>query len=60
MKKTIVVMLAAFLMLASFKPAGGVKVGENWATVHYRSNFFIIAVVDQDNLYDNPVIVAKQ
>ena len=31
MKKTIVVMLAAFLMLASFKPEGGVKVGEKAA-----------------------------
>ena len=31
MKKTIVAMLAAFLMLASFKPEGGVKVGEKAA-----------------------------
>ena len=28
MKKTLVAMVAAFLMLASFKPEGGVKVGE--------------------------------
>jgi peroxiredoxin len=28
MKKTLVTMLAAFLLLASFKPEGGVKVGE--------------------------------
>ena len=31
MKKTLVFMMAAFLMLASFKPEGGVKVGEKAA-----------------------------
>lgn len=40
--------------------AGGVKVGEHWADVHYRTNFFIIAVVDEEYLYDNPVIVTKE
>ena len=43
-----------------FGPSGGVRVGEVWADVHYRSNFFIIAVVDQANVYDNPIIVAKE
>jgi hypothetical protein len=44
----------------NFGPTGGVRVGEVWADVHYRSDFFIIAVVDQAHLYDNPVIVARE
>jgi len=43
----------------NFGSEGGVKVGDHWAEVHYRSDFFIIAVIDQAYLYDNPVIVAK-
>ncbi len=43
----------------NFGPTGGVKVGDVWANVHYRSDFFIIAVVEKENVYDNPVIVAK-
>lgn len=43
----------------NFGTTGGVKVGSNWATVHYRTDNFIIAVIDQANLYDNPVIIAK-
>lgn len=39
---------------------GGVKVGDHWANVHYRRDFSIIAVIDQQYLYDNPVVVAKQ
>jgi hypothetical protein len=44
----------------NFGSNGGVRVGNHWATVHYRSNYFIIAVIDQNYLYDNPVIVAKE
>ncbi|RLC38057.1 hypothetical protein DRH27_03190 [Candidatus Falkowbacteria bacterium] len=43
----------------NFSSEGGVKVGDHWADVHYRSDFFIIAVIDPAYLYDNPVIVAK-
>ncbi len=43
----------------NFGPTGGVKVGENWARVHYRTDYFIIAVVEKENVFDNPVIVAK-
>ncbi len=44
----------------NFGPTGGVRVGTTWADVHYRSDFFIIAVVDQSHVYDNPVIVARE
>lgn len=43
----------------NFGPEGGVLVGSHWAEVHYRSNFFIIAVVEQAYVNDNPVIVAR-
>ncbi len=39
---------------------GGVRVGEQWASIHYRSNFFIIAVVPEENVDDNPVIITKE
>lgn len=38
---------------------GGVLVGSTWADVHYRSNFFIIAVVDP-SIVNEPVIIARQ
>jgi len=44
----------------NFGSNGGVLVGDTWSVVHYRSNFFIIAVVDEADLYKNPVIVAKE
>ena len=44
----------------NFGENGGVRVGEHWADVHYRSNFLVVAVIDQNYLYDNPVIVAKE
>jgi hypothetical protein len=44
----------------NFGSGGGVRVGERWAEVHYRSDFFIIAVVPEENLYDGPVIVARE
>lgn len=43
----------------NFGSGGGVQVGAHWAEVHYRTEFFIIAVIDQQYLYDNPVIVAR-
>jgi hypothetical protein len=43
----------------NFGPEGGVRVGNTWADVHYRSEFFVIAVVEQENVNDNPVIVAR-
>jgi hypothetical protein len=43
----------------NFGANGGVRVGDQWANVHYRSNFFIIAIVDQAHVNDNPVIVTK-
>ncbi len=44
----------------NFGENGGVRVGEEWADVHYRTNFFIIAVVPEANVNDNPVIVTKE
>lgn len=43
----------------NFGNEGGVKVGDHWADVHYRSKFFIIAAIDEQYLYDNPVIISK-
>src|SRR6056297_1690567 len=43
----------------NFGEDGGVRVGDHWADVHYRSEFFIIAVIEQEYLYDNPVIIAR-
>ena len=43
----------------NFGNNGGVRVGEEWADIHYRTNFFIIAVVPEANINDNPVIVTK-
>ncbi len=40
-------------------PKGDVKVGDVWAKTHYRSNFFIIAVVESNDINKNPVIVTK-
>jgi hypothetical protein len=39
---------------------GDVKVGDVWAETHYRSNTFIIAVVENEDLYKTPVIVTKK
>lgn len=39
---------------------GGVLVGDVWADVHYRNNFFIIAVVDKSNTNKNPIVVARE
>ncbi len=43
----------------NFGESGGIKVGDVWADIHYRNRFFVIAVVEKANVYDNPVIVAK-
>jgi hypothetical protein len=58
-KSTNQVMGVLYISGYNFGSQGGVKVGDNWATVHYRSDKFIIAVIDQRYLYDDPVIVAK-
>jgi hypothetical protein len=44
----------------NFGDGGGVNVGGNWAEVHYRSDYFIIAVVPEENLWDGPVLVARE
>ncbi|PLX21373.1 hypothetical protein C0584_02735 [Candidatus Parcubacteria bacterium] len=44
----------------NFGETGGVRVGEVWANIHYRTNFFIIAVVPEANVNDNPIIVTKE
>ena len=53
------IMGVLYISGSNFTSTGGVKVGEVWASIHYRSDTFIIAVVEQDRIYDNPVIVAK-
>ncbi len=44
----------------NFGPSGGVLVGETWADIRHRSDFFIIAVVPVANLHDGPVIIARE
>ncbi len=39
---------------------GGVLVGNTWADIRHRSDFYIVAVVPEANLYDGPVIVARE
>lgn len=53
------VMGVLYISGKNFGPQGGVKVGDVWARIHYRSNTFIIAVVEPEDLRKNPVIVAK-
>lgn len=43
----------------NFGDTGDIKVGNVWAKTHYRSNFFIIAVVNKENVNDNPVMITK-
>lgn len=54
------VMGVLYISGRNFGPSGDVKVGDVWATTHYRTNTFIIAVVEQEHVYDNPVIVTKR
>jgi hypothetical protein len=53
------VMGVLYISGKNFGPRGGVKVGDVWATTHYRTNTFIIAVVEKEHIRNNPVIVAK-
>lgn len=53
------VMGVLYISGTNFGSTGDVKVGDVWAKTHYRTNNFIIAVVEQDQLYNNPVIVTK-
>lgn len=43
----------------NFGSDGGVKIGDHWADIHYRTDFLIIAVIDKQYINDNPVIVTK-
>lgn len=43
----------------NFGSSGSVQIGEETADVHYRTNFFIIAVVDEAYINDNPVVVNR-
>lgn len=43
----------------NFGTNGGVKVGNAWANTHYRTNTFIIAVVESQDVNQNPVIITK-
>jgi hypothetical protein len=53
------VMGVLYISGSNFGPNGGVKVGDQWADVHYRSDFLIIAIVDKAYVYGKPVIVTK-
>ena len=53
------VMGVLYISGRNFGPNGDVRVGDTWANTHYRTNTFIIAVVEQADLYKNPVIVTK-
>lgn len=44
----------------NFGTKGKVLVGGHEATIHYRSNFFIIAVIDKAYINDNPVTVTRE
>ena len=44
----------------NFGSGGGVQVGDEWVDVHYRNDFFIIAVIEEANLYNNPVTVIRE
>lgn len=54
------VMGVLYISGRNFGPQGDVRVGDVWATTHYRSNTFIIAVVERADLYKNPVIVTRR
>ena len=53
------VMGVIYLSGRNFGTNGDVKVGDSWAKTHYRSNTFIIAVVEQNQINSNPIIVTK-
>lgn len=54
------VMGVLYISGRNFGTEGDVKVGDVWATTHYRTNTFIIAVVERQDVYKNPVIITKQ
>lgn len=53
------VMGVLYISGRNFGTQGDVKVGEIWAKTHYRSNTFAIAVVEQADVYKNPVVITK-
>ena len=44
----------------NFGTSGSVYVGDQQAQEHYRSEFFIIAVIDEQYVNDNPVVVTRE
>lgn len=44
----------------NFGPKGKVTISSREAATHYRSNFFIIAVIDKAYVNDNPVVVTRE
>lgn len=44
----------------NFGTSGKVFVGQHEAAIHYRSNYFIIAVIDKTYIDENPVIVTRE
>ena len=53
------VMGVLYISGRNFGPTGDVKAGNTWAKTHYRSNTFIIAVVEEGQINQNPIIVTK-
>ena len=54
------VMGVLYISGRNFGKDGDVKLGDTWAKTHYRTNTFIIAVVEKDQVNQNPVIVTKK
>lgn len=54
------VMGVLYISGRNFGLQGDVKVGNVWASTHYRSNTFIIAVVERGDVNKNPVIITKK
>ncbi|NTW22215.1 hypothetical protein HGA34_01565 [Candidatus Falkowbacteria bacterium] len=50
---------AVYIYGYNFGTEGGVRVGSTWANVIYRSEFYIVATIDQNLLNSGPVIVTK-
>lgn len=53
------VMAVFYISGRNFGANGDVKIGDIWASTHYRTNTFIIAVAEQEAISYNPVIVTK-
>jgi len=53
------VMGVLYITGKNFGLNGDVKVGDVWAKTHYRTNTFIIAVIEKQDVNKNPVIITK-